>query len=288
MFLGVLGSMKYIDLHTHTFYSDGLYTPTILVQSLALNGIDVISKTDHDTLRGWEETKQEADKWGIIAIPGVELSTTNYHILGYGFDTDDVDFKNFVDYSMELQRENCIRRVEALSSCGIPISIEKIQRDFPYSRLGKMNLFMTMLKDPDCRRFLKGMFGNLLPKEIMRILLGPDSHILGKYHSVDISPKQAIEAIHSAGGIAILAHPARDIKNIKDLDELVEQGIDGLEISVNFYNLYPPYEEYAKEHGLLITYGSDYHDATMERYLLGRKMNVLSPELEERLLCCAA
>jgi len=279
--------MKYIDLHTHTFYSDGLYTPTILVQSLALNGIDVISKTDHDTLEGWEETEKEADRWGIIAVPGVELSTTNYHILGYSFTVENYrfkDFKKFVDGSRELQRENCRRRVDILARHGLPITFEKVQARFPKSRLGKMNVFMTLLTDEECREYLREHHKDAPPEKIKALYLGKGGNIDRDYSPVDLSPEEVIDAIHSAGGLAILAHPGRDIKKMEELDVLRGQGIDGLEISLNFYESYPPYEEYAKEHGLLITYGSDYHDATMNRPFLGRGRNILSPELEVRLL----
>jgi len=277
---------RYIDLHTHTVYSDGLYTPEILVRALALNGIEVFSKTDHDTLAGYEETVREADKWGIISVPGIEFSTHNYHILGYGFNVTD-GFLEVVDYSRELQRQNCRKRVEVLADYGVPISLEKVQRNFPNSRLGKMNVFMTMLTDEGCRGYLLKKHGKIIPEEVKAFYFGKGTVLRSDYGSEDLSSHEAISAIHSAGGIAVLAHPGRDVKSMDELEVLLEQGIDGLEIQPNFYENYAVYEAYANENSLLLTYGSDYHGPYMKRGFLGRGMNFLRQNLEERILCFA-
>ena len=284
MFLISLTSMEtYIDLHTHSIYSDGLYTPQLLVRSLALNGINVFSKTDHDTLNGWEETKREAEKWGLTAIPGIEFSVEEYHLLGYGFDMNNSYLLETVNASRELQRRNCQRRVKSLEEHGIPINFEKVQKNFPESRLGKMNIILTMLRDRECRDYFRKIHGNASPKQLKSCYLDKGNCLGITYDSENLSSKIAIDAIHSAGGIAILAHPGRDVKALEELIVLRQQGIDGLEIQPNFYENYPVFESYAKKNNLLLTYGSDYHDACLNRGLLGRGMNILSKDLQERL-----
>ena len=117
-----------------------------------------------------------------------------------------------------------------------------------------------------------------------KFYLGSNGIAGGEEGMKDLEKQVIINSIHNAYGIAILAHPAKDVDDIKkELGVLRELGIDGLEVQPNYYSDYPPYIEYAEKHNLLITYGSDYHGPHMDRRLLGRKMNTLSQDLEERL-----
>lgn len=272
-----------MDFHTHTIYSDGINSPKGLVRTLKLSGIDIMAKTDHDTILGYLEAKKEADKWGLILIPGVEITEKDYHILGFNFNPKDKKFLSLLEKSKEFQKENTRQRIEILSAVGLPISIEKVEAYFPHSRLGTYNIFMTMLRDKECRKWVEKKHPDEAPKEIMSYYFtrgGIADEISDK---INLEAEKIIEGIHDAGGLAILAHPAKDVKDLIELDKLRELGIDGIEIQPNFYEQYPLYEEYAKKHNLLITYGSDYHGANFNRALLGRGMNKLSSELEERL-----
>lgn len=280
---------KYIDLHTHTRYSDGMETPSILMENLKLQGMDIVAKTDHDTLAGYEEAKQAAENLGLILIPGIEFSDKEYHILGLGFDPYDKDFNNLVQKSTSNQRLTTQQRVNLLQEHGIPISIEKVEEYFPFSRLGKQNIFRTLYLDKDCRDWLEKNLPDTCPNNVFEYTLrkkGIAGNINKKH---DLERDVIINGIHNAGGIAILAHPPKDVKKIRELHELKEIGIDGFEIQPKFYSKefeaisYEDVERFAREKNMLLTHGSDYHGASMPRRLLERGNNILSPDLEEKI-----
>ena len=146
-----------------------------------------------------------------------------------------------------------------------------------------MNILMTLFRDQECREYLKKTHPNESVEEIRNFYLGKEGIAGSEEGMTDLEKEVIINSLHEAGGIAILAHPAKDIDDMKELDFLREQGIDGLEIQPSFYEKYPLFEDYAKKHNLLTTYGSDYHGSYMDRVLLRKGINKLSPELEERL-----
>lgn len=267
---------KYVDLHTHTFYSDGLDTPDTVVRNSFLKGTEVLAITDHDTMAGYEEAKKEADRWGMQLIPGVEVSTEIYHILGLNVNPYSERFQNFLKKSREIQREICEKRIKLLQKAKYPITLEKVVAAFPKSRLGKYNVFMTMLIDPECRKMIKETYGIQPYTEIFQFLLGKKG-IAGKIEKDRyISSSEAIKEIKAAGGIAIVAHPFKEARTPADLDILFEEGLDGLEIQPNYADSNNPYLEYALKKRCRITYGSDYHGSAFTRPLLSRKDNLLN------------
>lgn len=280
---------KYIDLHTHTIYSDGIETPFTLMENLKLQGMDIVAKTDHDTLAGYEEARQAAEKLGLILIPGIELSDRDYHILGLGFNPYDKEFRELVQKATCNQRLTTQQRINLLQEHRIPISMEKVDNHFPNSRLGKQNIFRTLYLDKECRNWLEKNLPDACPNEVFEYTLRKKgiAGSISKKH--ELEREVIINRIHNAGGIAILAHPPKDVKDIRELYKLKEMGIDGFEIQPEFYSKefeaisYEDVKRFAKENNALLTYGSDYHGASMPRRLLERSSNALSPELEERL-----
>jgi len=276
---------KYIDFHMHTEFSDGVATPEHLARIAALNELDLIAVTDHDKIDGYERCKREGEKWGLIVIPGVEISTDKYHILGLGINPKSIQFNNFLDYSAEQQKKVTMARVEFLRDQGVPITLEKLERAFPYSRLGKCNLLWTMMQDAECIRFFEAK-GERLTDALYKKYLknGSEEEIVDK--NTGITSAKAIQEIHQAGGLAILAHPFKDVKNMAEMDELRMLGLDGLEIQLNYNGRNEPFRKYAKKNNLLITFGSDYHAGLFGRTMLDGKSdgkNVLYLRLEEAL-----
>ncbi|RPH99400.1 MAG: PHP domain-containing protein, partial [Zetaproteobacteria bacterium] len=89
-----------IDLHLHSAASDGLLEPTALVQAVRAAGIDVCGVTDHDTVDGLDEAKRAADEFGLVLVPGVEISAfwgrVEFHILGYFIDPGNAELRAFL------------------------------------------------------------------------------------------------------------------------------------------------------------------------------------------------
>lgn len=264
--------MKHIDLHTHTIYSDGTNRPKQTVIDCAIIGLDTIAITDHDHTEGYFEAKKEAKNWGIEVLTGVEISTTKYHILGYDFDIKNKPLQDLLEYSRECQENITKKRLKKLQAQGVPLTFENVKRHFAGSRLGKYNIIMTMFRDPDFKQYTK----NKSAQEVLKTYVGKGTPAGTIKNKVQVRSKQAIDAIHKAGGIAIVAHPFKEIENMQELDRLVAKGIDGLEIQPNYGDKNDKFVEYAKEKGLIITYGSDYHGSSfITRPLLSRNGNLV-------------
>jgi predicted metal-dependent phosphoesterase TrpH len=275
---------KYIDFHMHTFYSDGIGTPEFNVRLARLSALDVIAITDHDKISGYEEAKATGEKWQIQVIPGVEISTDKYHILGLGIDPKSKTFNQFLDYSANEQKKVCIKRIDFFREMGCPITLEKVVDAFPKSRLGKFNVLMTLDQDRECQEFFMKKYGQILTKEFYEEMMSSDKAKGVVDKMTTITPKEAIYQVHQAGGIAIIAHPFKEIKNIGELDELVKLGLDGLEVQPNFNGRNSKTREYAINNNLLITYGSDFHGGLFGRTILTNEgENVLSQRLAEAL-----
>jgi predicted metal-dependent phosphoesterase TrpH len=272
----------HIDFHTHTFYSDGLQTPEDVIKTARFNGIDYLAITDHDNVRAHRNAYALGQKWGVEIVPGVEVSTDKYHILGLGINTEAETLKEFLALSEKAQKRVCGKRVEGLQRQGIPISLEKVVNYCPESRLGKMNIWYSMVQDPECQEFFK-------QRGLKTLDYGTYNNYLNKYPEVndrdtDVFPAEAIKQIHLAGGKAFIAHPFKDVDSMKELDVLVGQGIDGIEIQPNHNGRNEPFRKYAEQHNLLLTYGSDWHGGAFDRTMLTwRGENLLDMRLAEAL-----
>jgi len=278
--------MKYIDFHIHTIYSDGIDSPKTIVRAAKFIGLDAITISDHDTMAGYKEALEESKRWDLLVLPNTEISTIKYHILGLNVNPEYIPFQNFLEHCKKTQEKVCNQRVEVLKNNGMPLTLAKIKQEFPKSRLGKGNLVSTMLIDPDCRDYIKTDLGDTNFKKVFDFYVGKEG-LAGNVEKVYfISEEEAISQIHLAGGLAILAHPFKDVQDFKEIDRLISFGLDGLEIQPNYGDKNIPFEQYAKEKGLLTSYGSDYHGAYKKnRPLLGREKNVLNKDLENYLNC---
>ncbi|MBU4501526.1 MAG: PHP domain-containing protein [Nanoarchaeota archaeon] len=261
----------YVDLHLHSTYSDGNCPPKQLAIDCAMIGMDAISLTDHDSTKGYNEIKNECKKWDLEIITGVEITTKKYHILGYNFDIKNKQLQDFLKYSRDCQAYNIKNKVKKLQEYGMPITFEKVKKDFPDSRLGKVNLWMSILMDEECRKFNNGL-------NSMEVFLkylkkgGMTSNLPSKGVGLD----EAISQIHNANGVAVIAHPSKDVDTISELEELLDKGIDGIEFQPNYGQKSKRFGKYAKKHNILLTYGSDFHGARLlGRGLLERDKNLI-------------
>ncbi|HLC56319.1 MAG TPA: PHP domain-containing protein [Candidatus Nanoarchaeia archaeon] len=265
--------MTHVDLHMHTMYSDGSLDPKSLVRVVKLKNIDVFAITDHDNINGYLRAIDEANKWNIKLIPGVEMTTKDYHILGINFDPENKEFLGFLGYIRDLQRKVCQQRIDKLREYEIPINLEKVERAFPYSRLGKYNILMTMLQDSETSEYINKTNPGATTEDLFDYYL-KDKGLAGKIEKkYYIESKEAIEQVHNAGGIAILAHPFRDVKEDSEIEKLLEERLDALEHQPNYNEKSKYYTEYAIKRKIPLTYGSDFHRPGTNRFLLGKEEN---------------
>src|SRR5882724_7952317 len=118
-----------VDLHTHSTASDGLYSPSDLVQHASEAGLLVLALTDHDTTNGIEAAAQAARKLGLDFIPGIEINTDvsggEVHVLGYFLDYQQSAFQQILQILRNARERRGQRMVEILNEEGITITWER-------------------------------------------------------------------------------------------------------------------------------------------------------------------
>jgi len=279
----------YCDLHTHTNYSDGFYSnPKQNVMLAVFNGIDVFSITDHDTILGYKEGKKYADRVGLTFLPGVEITTSKYHLLALNFNPEDKSLLDFLEYSKHIQNERCRQRISRLREYNFPVTFQEVKKAFPYSRLTKFNIFCAMQMNQGCRDIMEREYPNLSPSQRFRKYFSENGMFKG-FVDIGVPESEAIYYVHEASGKIGIAHPHKDIDDMSEMDKLFERGIDFVETQPNLRGKETgrykteDFEKFAERHFLPITYGSDYHGPTFDRQFLSRGENVLSKELVELL-----
>ena len=264
---------RIIDLHVHSTESDGTLTPTEIVSAAKAAGLSVFALTDHDTAAGVSKAAPAAAACGIELIPGIELST-EYELptrAGGGKEVHIVGLYIDPEHPLLIEKTNEFRRcrdarnekiVAALQREGFSITTEALLADNPDSVITRANI----------ARFLYDSHQIRSVSEAFEKYIGDGCKCyVGRFK---VSPMEAVELIHAAGGIAVLAHPLLYHMNQTTLqhliDELKEVHLDGIEA---IYSTYTGEEQYvkrlAKENGLLISGGSDFHGTNKPTIQIG-------------------
>jgi predicted metal-dependent phosphoesterase TrpH len=274
-----------IDLHTHSLYSDGTFTPTQLIELARERGLNTVALTDHDTTNGLVEATGAAADLGIEVVPGVEFSTVYHdegvHILCYFMDPANPELM------AELQRlrDDRFRRgelmVERLQELGYPISFERVREIAQGGNIIRPHVAQALV-EAGVVPTLKDAFSDEL--------IGSGGRAYVEKHA--LHPLDAMALIHGAGGACVLAHPGtwRETKPVPEglIEELAEAGLDGIEASHPEHT--PEVEERyiarARELGLFWTGSSDCHGTRYDPVRLG--MRTTRPEQFEALRARAA
>ncbi len=250
-----------IDLHTHTNYSDGTYTPSQIVDTAIQEGLDVIAITDHDNVLGYEEAVKHANnifKNGdkkLEIIRGVEINTIykNYevHILGYYMDVENQGFKNMLSVQQQARIEQAQAIVKLLNKkAGVKIEYEDIK---------KLVAKNGSIGRPHIARAITAAKGTSNVAEAYEKYINDTSPVYVQRKTV--TPHEAVEIIYEAGGIPVFAHPI-DVEIAEQLiKELINYGLRGVEA---YHRKHTPavveyYSSVAEKYGLIITGGSDFH-----------------------------
>lgn len=258
---------KRIDLHVHSNCSDGRLSPRELVAYAAEKGLAAMALTDHDTICGVSEAVKAAEQYGLELIPGLEFST-NYkgidvHVLGLDIAWQDPEFirdlRDFQD-SRDVRNRKMIAKMQEY---GVDITYEKMAADNPDSVWTRAN-FARYLLDHGYVRSMPDAFaryiGDQAPCFVPREKVTPD---------------QAVDLIHRAGGLAVLAHPMLYRLSDDELDQLVamlkSHDLDGIEAIYSTYRWLDEsrVKQLARKYELCITGGSDFHGSNKPDIDLG-------------------
>ncbi len=253
-----------IDLHLHSDFSDGRQSPELVVKLAVKNGVKYLAMADHESTHSLEAVRATAKKVGIQSIVGVEITTVyngaTLHLLGYNFDPHNEHLQTLSKILLANRKSKIIERMEKVA--------EKLEEQGK----GKLDI-------GDFATSQKGFFNRwkaedyLVDRGLVKNKWEAGRYLLGvKIAAEEVSLEFAIDLVHKAGGVAVLAHclgPKISLNKItqdtaeqtKIIAELKESGLDGLEC-------YQPSHEpedtkqtlkWAKQFDLLVTAGSDWH-----------------------------
>src|SRR5438445_1274138 len=250
------------DLHLHTNFSDGTYSPEELVAQAARHRLSAVALTDHDTVEGCARTRAGCEAAGIEFIPGTELTAeqdeNELHILGYLFDVENPRFRTEIG-RFQAVRQNRIREMVArLNAVNVPLTPEEVFSLANCRSPGRPHVARSLVKAGFCssldeafERFLKKHRPAWVPKFKM-------------------SAAEAIDLIHHAGGVAVMAHPGLN-RTDEVIPAMVEAGLDGLECfhTKHSTGMTEHYLGLAERFNLLVTGGSDCHGLSKGKPLIG-------------------
>lgn len=248
-----------IDLHVHTLYSDGVYSPEKIVDTALDVGLQAISLTDHDNILSWQvaqdyiKEKNLSDKLEVIR--GVEINTLykNYevHILGYFMDCDNSDFKNLLKIQQQARVVQTKEIITLLAKKeGIKIKYDDIQKQVaPGGSIGRPHIAKAIAN--------AGGTSNVIEAYSKYINDSSPVYVPRK----TVSPYDAVEVIYGAGGVPVIAHPYDIDIAEKLIKNLMTCGLRGIEA---YHRKHSPacveyFSSMAEELGLIVTGGSDFH-----------------------------
>ena len=246
-----------IDLHIHTTYSDGTFSPDMVVDTAIECGLDVIALTDHDNILSHKAAFDyvQQNNIDIEIIPGVEINTIykgyEVHILGYFMDTLNADFQNLMKTQQEARVKQTNEIIELLSKkAGIRLKFEDVKALVAEGgSIGRPHIARAITN--------AGGVNNVM--EAYAKFINNNSEVYVERNTV--SPHDAVEIINEAGGIPVFAHPI----DVEIADKLTQQlancGLRGIEA---YHRKHSPavvehYSTLAEKYGLIITGGSDFH-----------------------------
>jgi hypothetical protein len=262
------------DLHLHTVFSDGTFTPEEVVARATTRGLTAIAVTDHDTVEGCARMATACAAAGVEFVPGTELTSefngNELHLLGYFIDPGHPRLLREMKVFQNVRQQRIRDMTARLNALGVPLAAEAVFALANCRSPGRPHVARALVEAHFCanldeafERFLKRGKPAWTPKFRM-------------------SAPDAIALIHEAGGLAVMAHPGLN-RCDEVIPALVEAGLDGLEC---FHTRHHPglsahYLSLAAKFRLLVTGGSDCHGMNKGRPLIGSVR--LAEEYFERL-----
>jgi len=251
----------YIDLHLHTHFSDGVFTPEQVAEEAQQMELAAIALTDHDTIEGCPSFAKACADRGIEFVPGTELSADiqghEMHLLGYFLDTKNEELIRETTRYQQNRTNRVHDLIRQLNSIGVPLSAEQVFALAKCKAPGRPHVAQALVKHGFCST-MDEAFARYLRKSAP-----------GWVPKVNANFEEGIRLIHQAGGLAVMAHPG--LNKIDHLiPDMVRAGLDGIEC---WHSRHPRstakrYREMAARLGLLISGGSDCHGPSRGRHPL--------------------
>lgn len=246
----------FADLHVHTKYSDGTFSPGECVKYAQKIGLVTISITDHDTTDGIQEAIREGSKRGIEVLPGIELSVElknsydqEMHILGYFINWEDSTFQQKLKLFRKAREKRAYHIIDKLKGLGITLDERRLFEIAGIGVIGRLHFARALVESKVVARtqdaFIKYL-GDGKPAYVPKFRL---------------SPEEAIKMILKIGGIPVLAHPHFNKINFNIVKSLVKSGLKGIEVWHTKHSTEDSkqFKKMTDKFGILATGGSDCH-----------------------------
>jgi 3',5'-nucleoside bisphosphate phosphatase len=252
---------RYADLHVHTNASDGVFSPSKVVEHAISLGFSAISITDHDAVSGIDEAVEAGRSAGIEVIPGVELSTEyedkEIHILGYYFDYRNETLNRLIQDFRDFRVKRMEQMLAILRRLGCNLNEPELMKNSEEGAIGRVHLANAMVA--------AGFVSSINEAFDKYLAVGKPAYM----KKAKLTPAQACSLIKQTKGVPVLAHPFL-LKKDEWIPDFVRVGVEGIE------GYYPGmslmdiahYSGMASKMGLLITGGSDCHQ-TGSKFLMG-------------------
>ena len=251
----------FVDLHTHSTASDGALAPEAVVAAAHAAGLSAMALTDHDTVGGVEAAVREGERLGVRVVRGTELSAhygdDEIHLLGLH-----IDHVHVIADELARFRDDRVRRaermVEKLAALRVPLTMDAVLAQSAGGAVGRPHV---------ARALVAGGFVADQREAFDRYLgFGRPAYVA----KPKLAAAEAIALIHSAGGIAVWAHPGSDGRRDR-VERLAGWGLDGLEVR---HPGHTPDDQQriaalASQFGLVESGGSDWHGQTEGWRILG-------------------
>ena len=243
-----------VDLHTHSTSSDGVLSPTELIDLAYRRGVRIMALTDHDTTEGLAEAFAAAARYpDLTLIPGVEISTdvpsSEVHVLGHFIDWQDQEFQRRLLHMRQSRLGRARKMVDKLAALGKPVSWERVQSLASEGAVGRPHIARALVE--------AGHIASV--DEAFDLYLSRNGPAYVERER--LTPAQVVEIIAAAHGLPTLAHP-RELDQLEELlSQLKTAGLIGMEV---YYQDYSPEEverlrTVADRFALIPLGGSDYH-----------------------------
>lgn len=257
-----------IDLHSHTNESDGTCSPDELIAEAVRAGVTTLGITDHDTFKGFDLAQSAAHEAGVELVCGIELSTKLHghsaHLLGYFFNRDGLgDFRTWILDQQAARRDRNTRLIARLQELGFDITLQEVEAR-GRGMTARPHFAQIMLEKGYVTSYRQA-FDEYL-----------DESAKGYVYRREPQFAEGVAIIRQAGGIASLAHPVRVKGDIPALmPELCESGLTAIEAYHSDHSETDTelYLGLARQYGLLVTGGSDFHGAVKPGVYLGTGLN---------------
>jgi ribonuclease III len=262
-----------IDLHIHSTASDGTLTPVQILDLAQAHHLKAIAITDHDTVCGSRTALASGIPSPLRFLTGVEISAApppflqrsgSFHILGYGLDLDDEALNQALRVLQKARKNRNPAIIDRLGRLGFTVSLSEVAAMAGESQIGRPHIAQAMLK--------KG-YVHSVDEAFDRFLAAGKPAYVDKYR---ISCRRALDLVHGAGGIPVLAHPhLLGIHDAAEMEALIVAlkniGLEGIEV---YYPEHPPqatafFMALADRHRLLMTGGTDFHGSLTPEIQIG-------------------